>query len=181
MARIDRPLRVAALLALGACAAPAWRDLSEPVSAEDLAALPSEVTSGNASRVVRRCLQRHRDAATNVHRRYGYAFRPDGFVQLLALPGSPRDRHVRTFVDYARVESVSSETFLDPTRLRRSFRVTLRGSFRRWEAAVSPYEPQPAIGAEPETREVESFELVLDDPDAASRLAEAVALLRRTP
>lgn len=181
MARIDRPVRIVGLLALASCMAPAWRDLSDPVSVDDRAALPAAVTPENARGVVRRCLQRHRDSATNAHHRYGYAFREGGFVQLYSLAGVDRGRelHVRTFVDFAAVDSATSETFVDNTRLRRSFRVILRGTFRRWDARPTPYVTQPEIGSEPGTSAIDSLELVLDEGVAALRLVEALTLLSR--
>jgi hypothetical protein len=180
MAGKHRALRVALVLALASCAAPAWRDLSDPVTVEDLTALPAEVTPGNARSVARKCLQRHAVSASDVHRRTAYAFRERGFVQLLtlnAMDGGRRTRHERTCVDFADLESASSEIRLDPTLLRRRIELTLRGRFRRWETPVTPYTPQPELGAEPSPREETSFLLILDDPDAGARLEAALRLL----
>ena len=184
MERIHRALRVTVLAGLAACAATApYRDPGDPVTVDDLAALPAGVAPENARRVVRQCLQRHRRAATDVHRRFSYGFREEGFVQFLHQPADDRGnpaRASRVFVDYALVDAASCEIFPDLHAFRETVRVTLRGRLRAWEGRTSPYRPPPDPGAEPWTREREVLELDFpaSEADAARRLVEAILALR---
>lgn len=119
MARSHRALRVA-LLILAGCAAPPPKPETEPIRPEDLAALPA-VTKENARDVVRKCLQRHAASASDVHRRYGYRFFPDGFERVLAetFTDGRRDRWSSVRIAYAALGGVTTSTRVDPTRLRR--------------------------------------------------------------
>jgi len=172
------------LAVLAACAAPAGRhDAGDPVTIDDLAPLPPAVNRENARPVVRQCLQRHRRAATDVHRRFAYVFRPEGFVQLLYRPatdGSEPARSGRVFVDYASVSSAAVEVFTDLSALREVVRVTLRGRFREWEGFVTPWRPSPPLGQEPFLRERNTLELDFpsSEAEAARRLAEALRVLK---
>ena len=149
MARSHRPVRVALLLLAG-CAAPALRPETEPILPADLAALPAAVTRENAADVVRKCLQRHAAAASDVHRRYGYRFHPDGFERVLTETFSDgrRDRWSSVRIAYAGLGPLTTSTRIDPTRLRRITEVNAAG----WTIAF-------------------------DDPDTALALARALALL----
>jgi hypothetical protein len=184
MERIRVAFRVISLTALAACASPrADRDAGEPVTVEDLEALPAAVTPENARQVVRQCLQRHRRAASGVHRRYGYRFSDAGFVQFRYEPqtGSGEPARVeRVYVDFAAVASAGSETFVDVHAFRETVRVALRGRFRSWSGRVTPFRPSPEPGAEPETRARDTLELDFPASDAAAakRLVEALNLLR---
>lgn len=151
MARRDRPLRVAVLLLLAGCSAPAPRPETEPIRPEDLAALPAPITRENARDVVRKCLQRHASDASTTHRRYGYVYRADGFDQVLfeAFTDGRRDRVSRTAIAYAGVREAAASTRVDPTRLRRVTDVRVDG----WTATF-------------------------DDPDVALALVRALELLR---
>jgi hypothetical protein len=150
MARSHRTIRVALLLITAGCAAPAARPETEPILPEDLAALPA-VTKENARDVVRRCLQRHAAAASDVHRRYGYRFRPDGFERVLfeTFSDGRRDRWSSLRLLYADLGPVTAATRVDPTRLRRITEVNAAG----WTIAF-------------------------DDPDTALALARALEFLR---
>jgi len=151
MARSHRAIRVA-LLALAGCAAPAPRPETEPLLPQDLAALPAPVTRENAAEVVRKCLQRHAAAASDVHRRWGYRFHPDGFEQVLVETFSDgrRDRWSSLRISYAGLGAASASTRVDPTRLRRITEVTAGG----WTIAF-------------------------DDPDTALAFARALELLTK--
>ncbi len=184
MERVFKALRVIVLAGLSACAAPAGaRDWSDPVTVEDLMPLPASVTPENARQVVRQCLQRHRRAATDVHRRVGYAFRAEGFVQLRFLPATDRGepaRASRVLVDYAAVASAETGIVTDLPAFRDIVRVTLRGRFREWEGMVTPYRPAPGIGEEPSLRDRETLELdyPASEAEAAKRLVEALRALK---
>lgn len=149
MARSHRTIRVA-LLCLAGCAAPAPRPETEPILPEDLAALPA-VTKENARDVVRKCLQRHAAAASDVHRRYGYRFRPDGFERVLSESFSDgrRDRWSVLRIVYAELGPLTTSTRVDPTRLRRVTEVVAA-----------------------------SWSVAFDDPDTALALARALELLQ---
>ena len=181
MAREHRPLRVIALAALAGCAGPGWRDLSEPVTPEDLTALPSEVTLENARAVVRKALQRHAGADSSALRSVGYAFRRHDFVQLRTdrPADGRRDRHMRTYVDYGSLVTAASEVVVDTALLRRRVRVSLEGGLRRWETWVVPTRAAPPLGGEPSRSAVDRLSLDFDDADAAARLVEALRLLSR--
>jgi hypothetical protein len=178
-------LSAAALGLIVGCASPApHRDGGEPVTIEDLAALPAAVTPENARPVVRQCLLRHRRNASDIHRRFAYDFRDEGFVQLYHAPATDRGdpaRAERVFVDYAAVDSADCGTFTDLHAFRETVRVTLRGRFRSWAGWVTPLRPPPAPGMEPETRERESLDLDFSasEADVAKRLVEALRLLRK--
>jgi hypothetical protein len=184
MERILKALRVTGLAVLSACAAPAGaRDLGDPVTVEDLMPLPSSVTAENARTVVRQCLQRHRRAATDVHRRVGYAFRPAGFTQLAHQPATDRGepaRSSRVFVEYAAVASADSRVFTDLMAFRDVVQVMLRGRFQEWDGVVTPYRPPPAAGEEPFLRDRETLELDFpaSEAEAAKRLVEALRTLK---
>lgn len=184
MGRILKALRVTGLAALAACAAPAGaRDAGDPVTVEDLMPLPASVTAENARAVVRQCLQRHRRAATDVHRRVGYAFLPEGFVQLAHEPATDRGepaRSSRVRVEYAAVASADTAAFTDLMAFRDRVRVVLRGRFRAWEGVVTPYRPPPPIGEEPFYRDREILELDFpaSEAEAAKRLVEALRALK---
>jgi hypothetical protein len=170
-----------ALLALASCAAPgARRELAEPITVEDLQALPSEVNAENARAVARQCLQTHRRSATNVHERYGYAFRERGFVQLASFQQSP-ERVSRVYVDFAAVQAARSEVFVDTALFRHRVRVELSGPFRRWESVVSPFRAQPDLDAEPATHPIDGLVIVFDNADAATQLIKALQLLSGKP
>ena len=150
MARSHRAIRVALLLFAG-CAAPPPKPETEPIRPEDLAALPAEVTKANAADVVRKCLQRHAAAASDVHRRYGYRFQPDGFERVLTETFSDgrRDRWSSLRIAYAGLGAVTTSTRVDPTRLRRVTEVVAK-----------------------------DWTIAFDDPDTALALARALELLR---
>lgn len=180
MARIHRALRVAPLVWALSCSAPRARDLAEPATAEDLLPLPGAVTDGNAHRAVRQALQRHARSASDVHHRYGYAFREGGFVQLYEYNAIDRGRpfSARVYVDYAQVSSAAVRVFFDTALLRDRVEVTLRGRLRRWQQPLSPFNPVPELDQEPSTAELGELVLVFDDPPAADALAQALRLLR---
>lgn len=150
MARSHRTIRVALLLFAG-CASPATRPETEPILPADLAALPAAVTKENAAEVVRKCLQRHAAAASDVHRRYGYRFHPDGFERALreTFSDGRRDRWSSLRLVYSELGPVTTTTRVDPTRLRRITEVSADG----WTVAF-------------------------DDADTALALARALELLR---
>jgi hypothetical protein len=187
MERLRGALRVAALAALAACAAsPGARDAGEPVTVDDLAPLPAVVTPANARQVVRQVLQRHAQAASDVHRRCAYRFGERGFVQLRYTPATDRGdpaRAERVVVDYAAVEAVACATRTDLLAFRNVARVSLRGAFRAWAGWVTPLRPSPDPGAEPEMRERDSLDLDYPaaESEAARRLVEALQLLRLQP
>ncbi len=151
MARSHTAIRVA-LLALAGCAAPAPPPATEPLLPQDLAALPATVTRENAAELVRKCLQRHAAAASDVHRRWGYRFLADGFEQVLVETFSDgrRDRWSSVRIVYAELGRTAVSTRVDPTRLRRITEVTAGG----WTIAF-------------------------DDPDTALALAQALELLAK--
>ena len=150
MARSHRALRVA-LLVLAGCSAPRSSIETEPIRPEDLAALPAEVTRENARDVVRKCLQRHAAAASDVHRRYGYRFDAAGFDRVLreTFSDGRRDRESLLRVDYAGLGPVRTSTRVDPTRLRRVTELSAAG-----------------------------WTLSFDDPDTALALAKALERLQ---
>lgn len=179
MAREHRPLRVIALAALAGCAGGGWRDLSDPVTPDDLTALPARVTPGTAREVVRKALQRHAGEESGPLRSVGYAFRRHGFVQLRTERHADgrRERHERTYVAYGSLGATASEVVVDTALLRRRVRVTLTGDLRRWETHVVPTEAAPPLGGEPSRRAVDALSLDFDDADAAARLVDALRLL----
>lgn len=172
------------LAVLASCAGPAGRlETGDPVTVEDLGPLPAAVTPENARRVVRQALQRHRWAATDAHRRVGYVFRPEGFVQVRFMPATDRGepaRAARVQVDYAAVDSAVRSVFTDLSAFRDVVRVTLRGRFREWGGIVTPYRPAPPVGEEPSRREVETLEVDFpaSEAEAARLLVEALRVLK---
>lgn len=172
------------LAVLTSCAAPAGsREGGDPVTLEDLGPLPAAVTPENARQVVRQALQRHRRAATDAHRRVGYVFRPEGFVQLRFLPATDRGepaRAARVRVDYAAVVSIDVSMIPDFSAFREIVRVTLGGVFRKWEGILTPHRPAPPLGEEPFWREVESLDLDFpaSEAETARRLREALQVLK---
>jgi hypothetical protein len=178
MARIDRPLRVIAVLALASCAVPPGPpDPSEPLVPDDLVAEPAEVTPENARALARRCLQQHRASRSDAHRRYGYLFRDRGFIQFEWTLDQGRERETRTSVDYALLERVEEAVRFDPTLLRHEVEVVLHGRFRLWEARWDPYRAWPAPDPEPETRPADRLVLRFRDAAAAGRLVRSLRLL----
>ncbi len=187
MGRFRRAIRLAGLSALAACAPPIARhDAGDPATVEDLAALPAAVTPANARPVVRQCLQRHRRAASDVHSRYAYAFREEGFVQILhrtAPDRGEKDRVTRTYVDFAALDAVESRVDFDWMMVRDEVSVTLRGQFRVWSSLVTPYRDPPPIGGEPATHETKALVLTYpaSEAEVAKRLVEALQILRGRP
>ncbi len=152
------------------------------MTVEDLVPLPKEVTGLNARQVVRQCLQRHRRAAADVHRRIGYVFRPGGFVQLVFTPANDRGepaRACRVFVEYVAVSSAAAEIHTDVSAFREVVRVILRGRFGEWQGIVTPYRSPPAVGDEPSLRERGVLELDFpsSEAEAAGKLVEAIRAL----
>jgi hypothetical protein len=183
-----RATLAAAVLGLAAaCASPvAHLDAGDPVTIEDLADLPAAVTPENARQVVRQCLQRHRRAASDVHRRYAYAFREGGFVQILhrtARDRGEKDRVSRLAVDFACIDAVERRTDFDWMMIRDEVRVTLRGRFRSWSSLVTPYRDPPPIGREPTTHDANTLVLTYPPSEAgtARRLVEALRILQPHP
>jgi hypothetical protein len=170
------------LLILAACTVPEARmDYSEPVTVEDMTPLPPKVTVENASQVVRKCLQRHRKDATDVHHRYGYAFFPEGFVQLYRfnpIDRGNREKLARVYVSFDQVESIRSQVVYDMAMFRDRYEVRVRGTLRRWEAFYDPYRALPPPGEEPSTHPAEELVLVFKEALTAKRLEEALELLR---
>ena len=156
-----------------------YRDLSEPLSMEDYLPPPSEVAPDTASLAVRRSLQEHRRSISTPDEQTGYAFRPDGFVQLYHAHPTDREneRGMRTYVDYRSISSIRLEPFFDTQFLKDRFRMILEGDFRRWESHIRAFQSQPDLGAEPETRPVKTLTLVLDDAATAQLLCRALLLL----
>jgi hypothetical protein len=154
-------------------------DWGEPITIEDLQPLPSDVTNENARLIVRRALQAHRHWNDYPDEAYGYVFRESGFVQIYHR--TPVDRSLervsRTYVDYASIRSAQAEPYFDFQRLKERYRVTLSGTFRRWEAPVVPSRPEPELGREPSLQPVDSLSLALEDPVMAKRLSDALLLL----
>jgi hypothetical protein len=168
------------LALLSSCAEEApYRDLAEPLSVEDLQPFPAEVTRENARSVVRRGLQAHRRSNNLPDEQYGYSFGEAGFVQLYHFNPTDRveERAGRTYVDFSRVRSVTTEEYFDFKRLGERFRITLRGSFSKWDSPVRVGQRQPDLGREPSKRECDALLLVLDDPAVAKKLADALILL----
>jgi hypothetical protein len=153
--------------------------LAEPITIDDLQPLPDEVTNQNARLVIRRALQAHRHGNDYPDEEYGYIFRESGFVQIYHRTPLDRaeERVSRTFVEYASVRSARGEPYFDFQRLKERYRVTLSGTFRRWEAPVIPSRPQPELGSEPSLHPVESLSLALEDPVMAKKLSDALLLL----
>jgi hypothetical protein len=179
MARKHRSLRVALLLLLVSCAERgSRRDGSEPVTAADLQPLPAEVTPENARDVLRRALQQHRVEASSHHRRYGYAFRSGGFVQMVSdTSDRGREKVARTYVDFSALESADIDARIDTARFGKRFVLMLRGTFRRWEAWVTPYRSQPEIGSEPETAASRDLEILFEEEEIPAALVRALEIL----
>jgi hypothetical protein len=156
-----------------------YRDFSEPLTVEDFEPLPNHVTPENARAVVRRCLQAHRQSAATPDTEWGYAFRPEGFVQLCHERPENREeeRAIRTYVDYHALQVSPAVPQYNLRMLKEEFAVTLRGPMRRWQTHVRAFEEQPNLGAESATMPVHALTLVLDDPVAAHRLSDALQLL----
>lgn len=176
----------AALVSLGflsSCVPPeSSPDPSDPVTIEDLQPMPPEVTSGNARLVVRIGLQAHRRGNSSPDDQVGYAFRDAGFVQLVthAPPDRAERRTSRLFVQYGSIRSVTVEPYFDLQFIKDRFRITLKGSFQKWEAPARPSEPLPGLGLEPRVMPVDVFILSLDDAVVAKRLTEALLLLSKS-
>jgi len=178
--RGGRILGLVAVSLLGSCSAAGSRvDPSEPVTIEDLQPLPPEVTRGNARLIVRKGLQAHRRWNALPDEQVGYLFRDVGFVQLRHETPLDRaqERISRTFVDYASISSVIGETYFDLQFVKERFRITLKGSFHRWEGPLRPFRALPEVGSEPWTVEQESLSLSLDDAVVTKRLMDALTLL----
>jgi hypothetical protein len=178
--RFRFPAALGVLSFLASCAGEGpYRNLAEPISVEDLQPFPPEVTKENARAVVRRGLQAHRRANNFPDEEYGYWFGKAGFVQFYHFNPTDRveERACRTFVDFTSIRSVTTEEYFDFKRLGERFRISLRGSFTKWEAPVRVGQRQPDLGREPSKRDCDVLDLVLDDPAVAKKLADALVLL----
>jgi hypothetical protein len=146
---------------------------------EDYLPVPTEVTPDNALLAVRRSLQAHRRAISTPDEQTGYAFLPDGFVQLSHVRPSDREneRGARTYVDYHSISSIRVEPYFDAQFLKDRFRLTLEGNFRRWESHIREFQPQPDLGAESGTIPLKGITLFLDDATTAQVLSRALVWL----
>jgi hypothetical protein len=156
-----------------------YRDLGVLPTVEDFLPPSPQVTLANASVVVRRSLLTHQRSISTPVQQYGYAFRPDGFVQLCHLRPEDRvdERGIRTYVNYNSISSIRIEPYFDIPFLKDRFRLTVEGEFRRWESHIRSFQSQPDLGAEPETFVIKSLILELDDAVVVRNLHEALSLL----
>lgn len=156
-----------------------YRDLADPIALDDYEAVPAQVTRENARLVVRRCLQAHRRSSATPESECGYAFREAGFVQLCHFRPLDREqeRASRTYIDYRALSDAKAEPRYNFNRLKEEFRVTLRGTFRKWESHVRAFRVQPDLDSEEDAVAVGCLVLSFDDPAAANRLVQAVNVL----
>lgn len=161
---------VAALALLGGCASPEqpWFEDGDPVTPEDLGALPAQVTAENALRVVRQCLQRHAASTPEIARvRYTYTLRSVPKIHL--YPGFLRIERVGDLESTSGVEyRAIGEIRVDPPKLPgSSWHVHLRGAF------------QMGAGGAVFGMILESVTLPCRDEETATKLAAALRLAPR--
>ncbi len=174
-----RLLGTACLLLAGCAGGGGYKDLSDPLTVEDHEPIPDRVTKENARIVARRCLQAHRRSSATLDSEYAYAFGEGGFVQLHHFRTLDRseERAERVYVPCGAIASVGAEPFFNLSRLREDFRVTLRGTFKKWGGRVRTFREFPELGTESRTVAVESLVLILDDAVVTSRLVQALTVL----